>query len=248
MTRNCGAGKSRFELHCPQIRADFREGDEDSNFSVFRVRRFTEWPEPLHRIAFPVQILTKALIHWIASPLFTENPFFSLKSASSHPLQSKSALIKRPYVGDWIGRGGWISALFCPWFAQNSLQALSPQLEANLRRPKCADPTPTNPIPHSLASDFRTSRRGPENWCRCRKYFWHFLMIFDVFCPAQKMSKSVENIFDTFWRSFDIFDMAPFRWPLLRSTDDCPQEGVRRGPWSNYCEEQHVAKSLRNSG
>ena len=29
------------------IRADFREGDEDSNFSVFRVRRFSEWPEPL---------------------------------------------------------------------------------------------------------------------------------------------------------------------------------------------------------
>ena len=30
------------------VRADFREGDEDSNFSVFRVRRFTEWPGPLH--------------------------------------------------------------------------------------------------------------------------------------------------------------------------------------------------------
>ena len=30
------------------LRADFREGDEDSNFSVFRVERFSEWPEPLH--------------------------------------------------------------------------------------------------------------------------------------------------------------------------------------------------------
>ena len=30
------------------LRADFREGDEDSNFSVFRVRRFTGWPKPLH--------------------------------------------------------------------------------------------------------------------------------------------------------------------------------------------------------
>ena len=30
--------------------------------------------------------LSCRLIHWIASPLFTENPFFSLKSASSHPL------------------------------------------------------------------------------------------------------------------------------------------------------------------
>ena len=30
------------------LRADFWEGDEDSNFSIFRVRRFSEWPEPLH--------------------------------------------------------------------------------------------------------------------------------------------------------------------------------------------------------
>ena len=32
----------------PRLRADFREGDEDSNFSIFRLRRFSEWPEPLH--------------------------------------------------------------------------------------------------------------------------------------------------------------------------------------------------------
>ena len=30
------------------VGADFREGDEDSNFSIFRVRRFAESPEPLH--------------------------------------------------------------------------------------------------------------------------------------------------------------------------------------------------------
>ena len=30
------------------VRVDFREGDEDSNFSLFRVWRFTEWPGPLH--------------------------------------------------------------------------------------------------------------------------------------------------------------------------------------------------------
>ena len=64
------------ELFMYVIRADFREWDEDSNFSIFRVQRFSEWPEPLHWIAFPVEILTKPLIHWIASPLFTENPFF----------------------------------------------------------------------------------------------------------------------------------------------------------------------------
>ena len=32
----------------PSFRADFWEGDEDSNFSLFRVQRFTEWPGPLH--------------------------------------------------------------------------------------------------------------------------------------------------------------------------------------------------------
>ena len=32
----------------PRIGANFREGEEDSNFSVFRVRRITESPGPLH--------------------------------------------------------------------------------------------------------------------------------------------------------------------------------------------------------
>ena len=68
------------------LRDDFREGDEDSNFSAFRVRQLTEWPRPLHWIAFLVDIRTKPLIHWIASPPFHWKPFFSLKSASSHPL------------------------------------------------------------------------------------------------------------------------------------------------------------------
>ena len=40
------------------LRADLREGEEDSNFSSFRFQRFSEWPEPLHWIAFPVEILT----------------------------------------------------------------------------------------------------------------------------------------------------------------------------------------------
>ena len=34
------------------IRAEFQEGNEDSNFSVFRVRRFSEWPEPLTESPF----------------------------------------------------------------------------------------------------------------------------------------------------------------------------------------------------
>ena len=45
------------------IRADFWDVDVDSNFSVFRDEQFTEWPGSLHKIAFPVEILTKPLIH-----------------------------------------------------------------------------------------------------------------------------------------------------------------------------------------
>ena len=76
----------------PRARVDFLEGDEDSNFSLFRVRRFTEWTGSLHWIAFPVEILTKPPIHWIAFPLFTETPlFFTEKCFVASPSQ-KSAL------------------------------------------------------------------------------------------------------------------------------------------------------------
>ena len=84
-------------LNCEaNLRADFRAGDEDSNFSVFRVRRSTEWPEPLHWIAFPVETLTKPLIHWIASPLFTENPFFFTEKCFVASPSQKSALRPPP--------------------------------------------------------------------------------------------------------------------------------------------------------
>ena len=79
-----------------------------------------------------------------------------------------------------------------------------------------------------LCSLSKGPQKGPENGCRakivekCRKYLWHFLKIFDFFCPARKLSKSVEKIFDTFWRFLTFFDVAPFHWPLLRSADLSP--------------------------
>ena len=80
----------RFPLVC--IGADSWEVDLDSSFSIFGVRRFTEWPGPLHWIAFPVEILTKRLIHWIPPPFSLKTPFFSLKSASSDPLTKNRLL------------------------------------------------------------------------------------------------------------------------------------------------------------
>ena len=61
-------------------------GHEDSNFSIFRGRRFTAWPGPLHWIAFPVEILTKPSFTEMPPPFSLKKPFFWLRSASSHPL------------------------------------------------------------------------------------------------------------------------------------------------------------------
>ena len=54
--------------------------------SIFRVRRFTEWPKPLHWIASPVEFLTKVSLHWIPCRDSVKRRFSSLISASSHPL------------------------------------------------------------------------------------------------------------------------------------------------------------------
>ena len=72
----------------------------------------------------------------------------------------------------------------------------------------------------------RAPQKGPEKWCRakivekCRKTFFDdFLTIFDVFRPARRLPKSVEKLFDTFWRFLTFFDVAlsagPFCNPLI---------------------------------
>ena len=108
---------------CSFLRTGFRAGDEDSNFSVFRVRRFSEWPEPLHWIAFAVEILTKPLIHWIASPFFTENPFFHWKVLRRIPFpkigSDFSCLIFLPCKAIFPGKvKGKKTALNVSWLGQ----------------------------------------------------------------------------------------------------------------------------------
>ena len=80
-------------------------------FSTFRVRRFTESPGPLHWIALFVENLAKPPIHWIASPLFTEKPFFF-----ASPSQ-KSAQTKNPNFWFQFWRGFW-SGFFPPVFSK----------------------------------------------------------------------------------------------------------------------------------
>ena len=54
IAENCNCTQNESQKHWGKrnfinfVRADFREGDADSNFSIFRVRRFTESPRPLH--------------------------------------------------------------------------------------------------------------------------------------------------------------------------------------------------------
>ena len=106
-TSGIGKGKLPHMLHVPifcvalcmqggEIRADF-----------FREQLFSfqspavQWMARTSSLnCLPVEILTKPLIHWIASPLFTEKPFLcSLKSASSHPLHKKRLWIRAQGLG-----------------------------------------------------------------------------------------------------------------------------------------------------
>ena len=114
------------------VRADFWEGDEDiqlvisQSLAVHWMARTSslnclscrnpyqsphslnaQWPGPLHWIAFPVEILTKALIHWMPLPFSLKK--LSLKRASSHPLPRNRLLSK-------ICFSCWFVLLGLSWF------------------------------------------------------------------------------------------------------------------------------------
>ena len=59
-----------------------------------------------------------------------------------------------------------------------------------------------------------------ENCRKVSKNFLTFLTIFDIFCLARQLSKSVEKLLDTFWRFLTFFDVralsaGPFCNPLI---------------------------------
>ena len=70
-----GGRSKNYECHTSWNSMIFREGDEDSNFSVFRVRRFTEWRG----------LLTELPLMWksLPNPSFTECPSSSPKKKPS---------------------------------------------------------------------------------------------------------------------------------------------------------------------
>ena len=55
----------------------------------------------------------------------------------------------------------------------------------------------------------------------CRKVSKICLALFDDFelFALREKCRKVSKIFLTLFDDFDFFDVAPFRWPLLRSTD-----------------------------
>ena len=73
--------------------ADFWEVDLDSNFSIFGVRRFTEWPGPHSLNCLSCRNPYQTPHSLIPPPFSLKTPFFSLKSASSDPLP-KNRLLK----------------------------------------------------------------------------------------------------------------------------------------------------------
>ena len=66
----------------------------DSNFSVFRVRRFSEWPEPLHWIVFPVENPFQTPHSLNCLPPFHWKPlFFTEKCFVASPSQKWALII-----------------------------------------------------------------------------------------------------------------------------------------------------------
>ena len=49
--------------------------------------------------------------------------------------------------------------------------------------------------------------------------FWRFLTFFALRENCRKVPRSVEKVFDAFWRFLTLFDVAPFCRPLLQSAD-----------------------------
>ena len=67
------------------------------NFNFHSPGWFTEWRQPLHWIAFLVEFLTKAFIHWMPRPHSVKTP---LISASSHPLPQTPFQILPYFLGE----------------------------------------------------------------------------------------------------------------------------------------------------
>ena len=116
----------------------------------------------------------------------------------------------------------WISSWISIKRTSNRIANTQPKLRTN--PPKIAN---KQNYEQTGVSDLRirAPQKGPENGCRakivkkCRKYGWHFLTIFDVFCPARTMSKSVENSFDTLWRFLTRpLSAGPFCGPLIEDS------------------------------
>ena len=85
-------------------------------------------------------------------------------------------------------------------------------------------------------------QKGPGKWVsrencqkKCRRTFWHFLMIFDVFAlreKCRKVSKIVLTLFGNFWRFLT--------WPLCAAPFCGPPRYFRNGHFEFQCEERHT--------
>ena len=56
-------------------------------------------------------------------------------------------------------------------------------------------------------------------------------------CPVRNLPKDVNICLDTFWWFLIVFDVAPFRWPLLQSADTIVEHMARHAPnrWGPHC-------------
>ena len=96
----------------PYDKSWFSGRGEDNNFSLFRVRRFTEWPGPLHWIAFPVKILPNPPFTELPPPCSLKTPFFHWKVLRRIPSPKIGSDMSRFYWGWGWSSIYWYSARF----------------------------------------------------------------------------------------------------------------------------------------
>ena len=132
-----------------------------------------------------------------------ENPILCQKEIAGGPFWEsvgEKLLGNRTRLNTFWGRFVGLLALFVPFF----LFGGKTQKESNVPQFSDCNSRAVNGCDNFIGTcDFLvlsagTPKRGRKTGTT-RKLSKIFSTLFDAFCPARKMSKSVDNIFDTFW-------------------------------------------------
>ena len=178
-----------------QIRGDFWEGDEDSNFLLFRVRQFTGSPRPLHLIAFPVESLPNLPFTELPPPFSLKNPFFHWKVLRRIPFPKIGSKQRSADIRNSFEACGFLTQIVRSWFLRWKLGK-----QPRFCKKSLSLVNPQRPWKENTLKLARINL--PQNWARQKGYAttkWHFLS---------------RSLFLVTSKSFFLFSFLSF-WSLL---------------------------------